>query len=134
MTIFSPMTTFYSSTLLNGTSCFQPYTEGDALAYDARTVLQVEADSMVGALNRIFAIGNRQGRDAFGREWSSDIRSISVGDVIHIATINELRITNHAAYAVEPVGFRRLDSIPSPRFGETALVELGVARPAGVTP
>lgn len=124
--------TMYSVTvLLNGTSRFAPYSEGDALAYDARTVLSISTTSVDAALGLAFAIGNREGRDSLARLWSSDIRSVSVGDVIQIATVSGVRVHSHAYYAVEPVGFRLLDGMPgNVAFGDAHLIELGVARPA----
>lgn len=125
------MTMYSAAVLLNGSSRFQPYSDGDKLAFDARCLLLVAAEDEASALDRTYAIGNRQGRDTLRREWSSDIRSVSVGDVIRVVTV-ERGLLTAGNYAVEPFGFRLLPEMPDAEYGEVALVRLGVARPAGV--
>lgn len=125
------MTAYSAAILMNGTSRFTPYSEGDSLAYDRRCVMRVEAPSIDAALSAFFAIGNRQGRDMHGFEWSSDIRSVSVGDVIQVASVTDHEVEN-TAYAVEPVGFRQLAAKPEATYGATALAALGLARPAAL--
>ena len=121
---------FSATVLLNGTSRFQPYTEGDSLAYDVRTIMHIAAEDTDDALRQVFAVGNREGKDALGRTWSSDIRSVSVGDVIWLTTVND-GVLDGTAYAIEPIGWRILPGLPSAAYGEVALVRIGVARPAG---
>jgi len=127
------MASYSATVLMNGdTNFLHSYKEGDRLGYDARTILHVPAQDVDAALNRVYAIGNRHGRDALGREWSSDIRSVSIGDVIWLVTVTD-EGTVGTAYAVEPVGFRALGGMPtSVEYGEVGLVRIGVARPAGV--
>ena len=126
------MASYSATVLMNGdTNYLHSYKEGDRLGYDARTILHVPAPDMDAALNRVYAIGNRQGRDSLGREWSSDIRSVSIGDVVWLTTVTENGLVS-GAWAVEPVGFRLIGDMPSARYGEVELVRIGVARPAGV--
>ena len=124
---------FSATVLMNGDTDFlHGYAEGDKLGYDVRTILTIAAEDTDDALRRVFAIGNREGRDAMGREWSSDIRSVSVGDVIWLTTIEGGRLVG-TAYAIEPIGHRILDGLPAAEYGEVGLVRIGVARPAGVS-
>lgn len=45
----------------------------------------VEADGFTAAAEAMFAIGNRMAADTEGRTWPSDVRSLSVGDVLYVA-------------------------------------------------
>lgn len=51
------------------------------------------------ALDRAWAVGNRMGADDAGAEWPSDVRSLSVGDVLAIG---------EAAWSVAMFGFEAL--------------------------
>src|SRR5262245_23552074 len=58
----------------------------------------IEADSAVGAAEQLFAIGNRQldgSLDGEPKSWPSDVRSLSVGDVLYLADGDQ-----HTTYAV----------------------------------
>jgi voltage-gated potassium channel Kch len=45
----------------------------------------VEAADWTLAAEAAYAIGNRMGADTEGQEWPSDVRSLSVGDVLYVS-------------------------------------------------
>src|SRR6188472_3885065 len=69
-----------ATVLLNADTDYRQYNPGDALVYDNRTLLEISEDSVSEALDEAFRIGNRMGADREGTEWSSNVRSVSVGD------------------------------------------------------
>lgn len=78
------MTRYHATVLLNLTSHF-----GDAIAgrdlfvsLAETTSIVVDAAAPANALEAVFAVGNQMGRDANGKEWSPDVRSMSTGDVV----------------------------------------------------
>lgn len=66
-------------------NCFFGYEEGQPLACDERTKFVVEAETQRDAAEAMFPIGNREGRDLYGKTLSGDIRSLSVGDVVQVS-------------------------------------------------
>jgi hypothetical protein len=84
------MVNTYSLTALvnEGEGIFDGFREGqpgftatDFLAPVPGT-FHVEAESAEAALEVMWAVGNRQGPDSYGRQWPSTVRSMSVGDVL----------------------------------------------------
>jgi hypothetical protein len=70
------------------------------------------------AAEDMFSIGNRMSTDLDGASWPSDVRSVSVGDVIGVG-----HQSKRVFFAVEPVGFKpvpeptrapRLKPVPRP--------------------
>ncbi len=57
------------------------YRASDPLATADDLTLRVEASDWQHACERAWVVGNREGADAEGRTWPSDVRSVSVGDV-----------------------------------------------------
>lgn len=87
---------FAIGTFLNdGDGRFWGYEESDRLV--AGPALDVEADSLDEALDIAWRIGNRM----YGSfSWPSNVRSLSVGDVLLILD------SPMVAYAIESVGFK----------------------------
>ncbi|MFE7531144.1 hypothetical protein ACFU7Y_36360 [Kitasatospora sp. NPDC057542] len=79
-------------------------------------ILTVTAQDLLSAAGRAFDIGNRQDTDDKGVEWPCDLRSVSVGDVVHITSPS-----GHWYYlAVARRGFTHID--PPLRKSIVALV------------
>ena len=64
--------------------------QGDEIATYDHDLLVIAGDPYAAA-EKVFAIGNRQGEDMTGRIWASDIRSLSVGDVLLITDAEHWR-------------------------------------------
>jgi hypothetical protein len=73
----------------------------------------VSAPDAIHAADIMFAIGNREGRDSEGREWPSDVRSLSVGDVLYLAQGDEQKTYAVHILAVEPRGWREVPQPPN---------------------
>lgn len=75
---------YHATVLLNLTSHFQDaLPDRDLVVSLAETVgFVVDAAEVPYALEALFAIGNRMGKDANGRPWSPDVRSVSTGDMV----------------------------------------------------
>ena len=68
----------------------------------------VWATSFDAAANAMWAIGNRERADLDGQTWPSDVRSLSVGDVLYIADpVSAVRIL-----AVARLGWREVPQPP----------------------
>lgn len=67
--------TVYMNTDPNNFDGYKPH---HALATDDDLTLLVNDEE------EAFVVGNRMGADLNGKTWPSDVRSVSVGDVIHI--------------------------------------------------
>jgi len=136
-----PVITIYSVTVLlnaDPDALRRGYSAVDALHYDSRTVLDLDESTPERALSRAFEIGNREGKDNLDRAWSPNVRSISVGDVIHV---NYLHITEGGVikatgcegyYSVDPIGFTLLDSDPMIAYGTQRMIDAGVAHYAAL--
>jgi hypothetical protein len=97
---FEPTTaTVRVETFENMDSGFMPYTPGDRLVQRVTLRLPVTAD---GVQEVAWCIGNRDGEDADGQRWPSNVRSMSVGDVIHIVELDEW-------HAVASLGFESIE-------------------------
>lgn len=72
----------YMNTRDDGENFLHGYTPGDPMATADDLRLVVEAESMMHACEAVFTVGNRMDADAEGRTWPSDVRSVSVGDVV----------------------------------------------------
>ncbi|MEV7929658.1 hypothetical protein [Kitasatospora sp. NPDC088779] len=101
---------------------FDGFQKGHELAVASPTdgspllILTVTAQGLLPAAERAFEIGNRQGVDDKGVEWPRDLRSVAVGDVLHITCPFGRR--HHLA--VSPRAFIHID--PPPRESLVALV------------
>lgn len=114
------MTTYLVTPLINiGASNFTGFTPEHPLSYDPRLMLTVEADDVEAAGSAAFKVGNRMAADANGREWPSDVRSLSVGDVL---------VIEDRVLAIEPVGFADVDVEQADLRDRVAMVEAGHAR------
>ena len=122
-----------ATVLLNADTDYRQYNPGDALVYDNRTLLEISEDSVSEALDEAFRIGNRMGADREGTEWSSNVRSVSVGDVIYVnrTLIDEygdvISSGMEGYYSVDRLGFTRLDREPRAEYSTEAMVRTGVA-------
>ena len=87
-----------------GGEMFGPFQAGDPVAEVGEW--RVLADSAEKAAEKMWVVGNREGEDALGRTWPSDVRSLSVGDVLHVHDILRGRIT---WFAVQPLGWREIE-------------------------
>ena len=69
------------------------------LTFTAPTTVEAAADAA-------FAVGNRVGRDDNGTTWPSDVRSVSVGDVVAVsapdATVTHLSVDSLGFTVVDP--------------------------------
>ena len=109
---------------------FDGWQPGTPLASSVNTVVIVKADDIPTALEKGFAIGNRMAKDELGESWSSEIRSVSVGDVAVIRPVGD-NATDVTAHAVRPIGWEQvslLDVLSVSTKGHDALVEIGAAR------
>jgi hypothetical protein len=87
-------------TFLNlGAGIFSDFLADDALM--AGPDLAIDATDPTDALHETYAVGNRVGGDARGRSWPSQVRSLSVGDVL---------VVEEAAFVVAPIGFTPVDA------------------------
>lgn len=87
-------------TFLNlGAGLFSRLLADDALM--TGPVLAIDAADPTDALYGAYAVGNRMEADAHGRSWPSQVRSLSVGDVL---------VVEGAAFVVAPVGFTPIDA------------------------
>lgn len=90
---------------------FTEYQAGDKVA----TVgyYTVEADDPFAAAEMMFQIGNRYGHglELNGQEWPSDVRSLSVGDVLYVAGGTESETTSVHILAVASMGYTE---VPQP--------------------
>lgn len=64
----------------------------------------VWASTRAEAVEKMFTVGNRMAPDAAGREWPSDVRSLSVGDVVTLIP----RGPGLHTFACERMGWREL--------------------------
>jgi hypothetical protein len=99
---------------------FFGYQPQHTVAHDGRLLFTVEAEDPMGALNKAWEIGNRQGADVEGRRWPSEVRSLSVGDVVYVGS--EVR----KFWAVARVGWMPVGA-PDTEYGEKALIDGGAA-------
>ncbi|MFD9061652.1 hypothetical protein ACFVZ3_09050 [Kitasatospora purpeofusca] len=90
---------------------FDGFQDGHELAVASPTegspllILTITAQDLPCAADRAFVIGNRQDTDDNGVEWPADLRSVSVGDVLHTVSPS-----GHQCYlAVAPRGFTHID-------------------------
>lgn len=81
----------------------------------------VWATSPERAAERFFAVGNRMEQDAGDRDWPSDVRSLSVGDVLAVKAAAKGLPKALTFYAVERFGWREL---PSAEVDSSPIVEL----------
>lgn len=86
------------------------YSRRHALANSGETY-NIQAGSPESAAERMFAVGNRVEADAEGAKWPSDIRSISVGDVL---AIREADSKQYVFYAVDSIGWQAIDLPDNP--------------------
>lgn len=95
---------FKVATALNdGEGRFWRYEPSDRLV--PGPTLTVEAPGTDEALNAAWEIGNRMGSDANDESWPSNVRSLSAGDVLAVAT----EMASGSAFncfAIEGVGFK----------------------------
>jgi hypothetical protein len=107
------------ATLINeGEGRFFAYDKDDRLV--PGPILVVDADSLEGAAEKAFAVGNRQGVDAEGNSWPSNVRSISSGDVV---TITADDTPSALSYACGSFGWRSIlgtDVLTSILFGKVS--------------
>ena len=79
--------------------------QGDEIATYDHDLLVIAGDPYAAA-EKVFAIGNRQGEDMTGRIWASDIRSLSVGDVL---LITDAEHGETKALSVEGLGWEQIE-------------------------
>lgn len=86
-------------TFLNlGAGIFVRFLDDDALM--AGPVVEIAATDAADVLDATYVVGNRMGADAHGRSWPSQVRSLSVGDVL---------VVEGSAFVVAPIGFEPVD-------------------------
>lgn len=102
----------YTITALINTSedNFFGYTPEDTLTTAPNLHFEVEATSWEGAAEEAFTIGNRMARDVNGRCWPSDVRSLSVGDVVKVMPTGAHPIIRYAA--CKSVGWVQVEEPP----------------------
>lgn len=85
--------------LNDGPGRFDNYEAGDLLREGPTLHFDVPGTAVgwQSVLDLAWAVGNREGQDAGGQRWPSDVRSLSVADVL---------VVEHTPYAVGRVGFR----------------------------
>ena len=95
-------------------------------AGDRRTTLVLEGDTPIEVAEAAWRVGNRMGADADGREWSSDVRSMCVGDVVMMRPEwgNEVE---GAALQVQGAGWSEAPDMDI-RWSAEGLREIGAAR------
>jgi hypothetical protein len=110
---------FTVATLINeGEGRFFAYDEGDRLV--PGPVLTVDADSLEGAAEKAFAVGNRQGVDAVGNNWPNTVRSLSVGDVVTITTDDTPSALSYACGSFGWKSILGIDVLASILFGKVS--------------
>ncbi len=90
---------------------FFGYDHNDDLATADDLVLRVDTPDWCSAAERAYSIGNRAEPDTNGRSWPSDVRSVSVGDVVRVVADGANAIVRYTA--VTDVGF---ELIEEPRY------------------
>jgi hypothetical protein len=103
------------------------YTPNQPLAADPRTEVAIEADTDMDALNAVWAVGNRMSTDVDGKSWSSNVRSLSVGDVV---VLTPSQPGTPTAWKVDPIGFSQIDheiQVATGHHGTSVLVKAGAA-------
>lgn len=113
------MTRFVASVALNLDSRFGPFEPGHRVYPLGRFV--VEAPSLAAAFEKVYSIGNRMEDDAEGRSWSSDVRSLSVGDVVGISTTDVVGEAEWSLKAVASFGFQPIPFDFQPATREEAI-------------
>ena len=105
-------TTEYRATLLLGRS-FMEWTPGDPLVTAKDLAgFRVTASDEFEAAEKMFAVGNRVESDAYGEQWPTYVRSVSVGDVVRLTySENGERVTKDLA--VGRIGFFEVTGAPS---------------------
>lgn len=91
---------------------FDSYASGEPVAkVDHFHIKGVSADH---AAEGMWTVGNRMGCDIHGKSWPSDVRSLSVGDVLRVVIPScHDYPTGHVLWlAVAPTGWRELDAAP----------------------
>jgi len=102
--------------------------EGYQPAHPVATVdyYDVEADSWTAAAEAMFAIGNRVACDLHGKEWPSDVRSLSVGDVLYVSRNSDSAVQ---IVACASVGWVEID-LPADRLQVDLRGTEATSRPA----
>jgi hypothetical protein len=77
---------------------FFGYKPNHPLATEDDLILTVEATDVPSASDKAFAIGNRMHADAEGVYWPSDVRSVSVGDLIKVADAESMTFVSVDSY------------------------------------
>jgi hypothetical protein len=102
------------------------WTPGVPLAGDIRTHVEVEAQTWEEALEKVWEVGNRMGSDHPGRTWSSDVRSVSIGDVV-VLVLPET--SEFRAFAVRSLGWEEVRYVDvRDVYQDGCLVKLNAAR------
>lgn len=70
--------------LNDGPGRFLGYEPGDRLYQGPTVTVEVDSPEWYGALDAVWAVGNRMAQGVNGQEWPSYVRSLSVGDVLTI--------------------------------------------------
>jgi len=65
--------------------------------------IETPHDDFNEAAEAMFAIGNREGTDLNGQEWPSDVRSLSVGDLLFVSRNSD---SVYAVLSVESSGWQ----------------------------
>lgn len=82
------------------------------LAEDGDLVFEVKGWDAIKAAKELWTVGNRMGCDIHGKEWPSDVRSLSVGDMLKIRP-SDTGVEGYSVriYAIAKFGF---DEIAKP--------------------
>lgn len=93
------------------------YDPAHRIATDEDLLFEVTAESPQDAAERAFVIGNREGEDNNGRRWPSDVRSLSVGDVVDVSDVSAHDESGDTVWACQTVGWAQQPGhdLPNPR-------------------
>jgi hypothetical protein len=91
-------------TFLNtGKGRFVGYSIDDGVT--AGPMLSIDADNIMSALDDAYMVGNGLTGDAFGFTWPTNVRSLSVGDIVAIGNPS---LSETEYWAVEPAGWKNI--------------------------
>lgn len=97
----------YLNVRADGLFFLHGYQGGDPMGTATDLTLVVEGETWQHAAERAWVIANREGADALGHTWPTDVRSMSMGDVAQLTPAGANPVTRWAAVAVmgfTPVG------------------------------
>lgn len=92
------------------------------LATEHRLSFTVEAVNPLHAAEALWPVGNKQAADADGKEWPHTVRSLSVGDVLYVESVDGLDAPR--LYAVAGAGLTEVQP-PLPFAAYTGALKRG---------